>query len=112
MTKDKTAEERDERLRKATKRVIQILLEENILLSDQARLDQLLSEEIDILWKKVITADKNEILSRVVASLIKSTEMAQEIHWGKPEDEISIQDVDNVLKGVKKIPVESSQEEK
>lgn len=98
MEKDLT-EEREKRCKPVVEKILELVLDEDLLLSDMAYVEQRVLEGMQTILRGIVVEHYNEISETVMKSLNFSFKEAEKKLWdGKDNDEVSVKDVDEVLK--------------
>ena len=91
-------EARKDRCEPVVKKILEMLLDKDLLLSDIDYIDQCVKDQFDALLKHMVYLHANEVSKMVVDSMSKAVEVAREELWQKNDlGEISVGDVQKVL---------------
>lgn len=97
-------EARHKRCLPIIKMVLEELLIKKIPLQDMNYIEARLLEVLQSFYKGIAIEHSNEIFQVVNDSLAYSLDKANEKHWGKKRNQITVDDIENVLK--KSLPTE------
>lgn len=92
-------EERKKRCEPIAKKILQELLNNDLLLSDVKYVEQIVREQLEGVFRAIVLGDINQIMNLVNDSLDEHIKQAQKKLWnGKDADQVSVKQVDEVLK--------------
>lgn len=100
-------QKRSDRCRPVVQEVKKLILDKGLLLSDLSYLESYVKQELDVMLRGVVFQHFNELFNMIQGDMEKAVADAQNELWGKDKTEVSVEDVDKVLKKKKKIPKES-----
>lgn len=93
--------------------ILKAMLDSDVLLSDRFYIEQMVKQQLDVIFRSVVMQYHNDLLKMIEDSLVNSVERATEILWkGKDNKTVSLNDIDKVLKSatkekeIKEIPLE------
>lgn len=103
--------QRDERVKRAVQKVLQVMFEDELLLEDIDYVEQMVKLHLEALFKNLALSNLNEIMSLLHNSLKISFDEAMKKLWGgRYKDEITLPDIDQALKEGKVDPVQQKEE--
>lgn len=91
-------EKRDKRCAIIVEEIMQKMLDENLLFSDQKHLEREIQTQIEILFKNCVIQMTNDIYQLLTVSLNESFKRTMQKSFGKGLDELSLKDADEILK--------------
>lgn len=94
---DLTAE-RLKRCEPLAKEMLQKLLDEKLLLTDPSFIERIVREQFENLFKFIVFQHLNDVFTLVQQSLEHAVRAAHNAQWGKNPDEVTVKDIDVVLK--------------
>lgn len=89
---------RKERCEPVVEKILQELLDREILLADKTYIEQMVKHHLNAMFQHIVAAHLDEIFNLVDLSLEHSLKRANENLWGKKQEEVSIKDIDENLK--------------
>lgn len=98
-------EKRKARVRPVVQELKKLLLTHEVLLADMHYLEQYVKQELQVMLSGIVFQHVQDIFNMVSGDLEIAVNNAQESLWGKDPEDVSLKDVDKVLKE-KKIPKE------
>lgn|SRR3990167_6840719 len=105
VTEDEIAEkqrdltkERQDRCEPLVKKILELFLDKDLLLSDREFLEQSVKLQFDGLVKHVVYVHFQEVFEMVNESLKYAVDAAVKELWGKEKEGVTVADVDKVLK--------------
>ena len=89
---------RNERCQKAVGKILQILLDEDLLFSDIPYVEVKVKEYFEVLFKGIIMENFDVAFDLLFGSLKHHFDNANKKLWKKDRDQITLRDIDEVLK--------------
>lgn len=96
VVKDAT-ELRKDRCEPIAKEMLDVLLKNDLLLTDVDFIEQLVKEQFEQIMKHIVFLHANDVFQLVTDSLNFALSKAREEHWGKEGKDITVGDVEKVL---------------
>ena len=92
---------RNERCQKATEKILQILLDEDLLFSDIAYVEAKVKEYFEILFRGIVLENFDVTFDLLFGSIKHHFNEANKKLWKKDRDQVTLRDIDEILKDEK-----------
>lgn len=94
--RDYTAE-RNERCKPVVEKILKLMLEKDLLLSDFDYVNEMVKQQLEAAFKHIVHAHAHEIFTIMKKSLMESVGKAQEFFWDKDPGDVSVGDLEKTL---------------
>ena len=91
-------EDRHERVKPVVRTVLKEILDNNLLLSDMKYFEAITRQQMEVLFQSIFVTYMSEVMDLTFQSLENWVKYAKDIKWEKDSDNISVADIDKVIK--------------
>jgi hypothetical protein len=91
-------ESRRRRCEPVVQKVLEEMLKHELLLSDKAYVEQMVKYHLSSLFTNLVVGHVNEVFNMLDESLEHTVKVANKTLWGKEDSEVTVADVEKVLK--------------
>ncbi len=90
--------DREERVKPVVRKVLQAMLDSNLLLSDTTYVEAVVRQNLEAVFKTIVFAHLQSIFDQVEKDMTAALRIANIEIWGKDPDDVDMEDIDKLIK--------------